>query len=191
MEGMSDDGGARPLGEDRSGRRVVHQRGLRWADPESGDHYGVRLRYAVMDDRVECTEFLVFSIDAPITASVVRRIPVGRLAAEDLGSAKQVAEAMAASTALSEEDREALRQLRPAHDGPTPGRARITTDQLIEVAEVYMAARVNPTQAVREHFEKSGRKLSYSTAAKWVMRARAVGFLPPASTGSRRKEEES
>jgi hypothetical protein len=63
------------------------------------------------------------------------------------------------------------------------GARRRGVPPLPEVAAVYTAAvqrRDNPTEAVRAHWV-----VSHSAAAKWVMRARKEGHLPPAARRKR------
>lgn len=85
---------------------------------------------------------------------------------------------------------EALDELQKELTGRRPQRgARITDDQLREVAMVYRAAlaesegRKAPTEAVRDMFT-----ISRSTAGRWVEEARRRGFLGPAP-GRRRAGE--
>jgi hypothetical protein len=58
---------------------------------------------------------------------------------------------------------------------------RIDDAHLSEVAEVYRAAERYPTKAVAERFG-----VPRPTAARWVMTARARGFLPPAERRRRK-----
>jgi len=62
-------------------------------------------------------------------------------------------------------------------------RGRHIDDHLRRVAEVYLSAGgKKPTQAVQEHWLPC----SYSTAARWVGKARKRGYIPPVN---RKKED--
>ena len=194
MCGMADDsahdGEATPLRVDARSRRVAHQHGLTWTDPETGDGYLVRLRYAFMAGRLECTELKVSALDRPITASQVRRIPLHGLRANDRVSAREMVAEMMKSGVLTDAERAKARERLPGYERATPGRPRITVELLIEVAEVYLGATAKPTTAVCEHFKGTPNQVSYSTAAKWVMKAREAGLIPPARTKTGRKGSE-
>lgn len=63
-------------------------------------------------------------------------------------------------------------------------RQRFGPGHFADVAQVYEEAwreHRNPVQAVAQRFHRSN-----STASKWVMRARELGFLPPTSPGKAR-----
>lgn len=60
-------------------------------------------------------------------------------------------------------------------------RARITTEFLAEVAEVYRENFDKPVVAVERHF-----RVGYRTAAGYVEQARAEGLLPPTTRGKKR-----
>ncbi|OLZ43262.1 hypothetical protein BS329_39940 [Amycolatopsis coloradensis] len=73
----------------------------------------------------------------------------------------------------------ALATIRAARKGT---RARITDDFLREVAETYRAnVDGSPTKAVEEKYG-----VEYRTAARWVERARAKGYLPATTPGKRK-----
>jgi hypothetical protein len=68
-----------------------------------------------------------------------------------------------------------------AHGGAASVRARRSrddADHFADVAAVYLRGGRRPTMAVKEHFA-----VPYSTATKWVSRARALGLLESTSKG--------
>ncbi|HXF72995.1 MAG TPA: helix-turn-helix domain-containing protein [Actinomycetota bacterium] len=69
-------------------------------------------------------------------------------------------------------------ELRQAAE-PTPtGRRRLGPHQFLQIAKIYVTTKRAPTQAVAERFG-----VSRGTAARWVRRAREMGFLTETSPG--------
>jgi hypothetical protein len=101
---------------------------------------------------------------AKIRDTVMAQAPTFRLLVNEQGEVSGAAERApgAASAAIKAELRRHTYQ-------------RIDDAHLSEVAEVYGAAERHPTKAVAERFA-----VPRPTAARWVMTARARGFLPPA-----------
>jgi hypothetical protein len=64
----------------------------------------------------------------------------------------------------------------------SPRKKRHDPDFYSKVAAIYGEARRNPTKAVSEATELGG-PVARSTAAKWVMKARALGFLGETTRG--------
>lgn len=144
-----------------------------WPDRQAGP-WLLELRWRVIDGRPECIGLRLASGDTfrdliaedwepgdgqPVTASLVRL----------LGIPAHIATDRAAMT-------EALTE--PI---PTPGMRRSTIARFQRTAEVYrhaLAEGHKPVAAVAEAFG-----ITSSSAANLVARARAAGFLPPASPG--------
>ena len=121
-----------------------------------------------------------------LTASTLRKLPIGAIL-QDLREAgfdrmgefvdwlDQQPEAEAREMA-TELQRSARRNRSPRPRGIAP---------LDQVAAVYKQAqqrRDSPTTAVEAHW-----RVAYSTAAKWVMKARQEGHLPPAKVSKAKR----
>jgi hypothetical protein len=132
----------------------------------------------------------------PVTASALRSVPLGKLVNKFLeglrenprsasqrlvsGTADDMREAAdelsGRHTAL---EAEAIQQL--ASEPRRGGRKGHGDDHYAAVAEVYATAWADgfhPTKAVAEHWS-----IAKTTAAKWVFRARDLGFLEPTTRG--------
>jgi len=144
-----------------------------WPDRRTGP-WLLELRWRVLDGRPECIGLRLASGDVfpdlssdawvegdgqPVTAALIRLLGIPSHIATDRA------------------------EMMPLPDGPVlpPGMRRSTADQFRKAAEVYRAALAEgrkPVLAVAEAFDASP-----SSAANLVARARAAGFLPPASPG--------
>jgi hypothetical protein len=70
-------------------------------------------------------------------------------------------------------------QRRPWHDAPVrPGRPIEHYRQVAEIYDEALEVGEPPTQAVADAYD-----VPYSTAARWVRRARDLGCLPPPRPG--------
>lgn len=168
-----------------------------WPDRSRGP-WLIDLRFAVVDERVECVGIELRSYrhddeawlalpragegNEPVRVAMLREIPLGSLiATEKLRAAHTLRshlrhlrrDDLAAETAAWEKGAARTRGGRPPEDL-----------SLEQVAQVYREAAVAtnaPTRAVAEAFQ-----LSRSAAAKRVARARAAGLLPPTERGRAR-----
>jgi hypothetical protein len=179
----------------------------RWRS--GSDPWTVRAYWGVVDGRVECIGVglwkgcepnpdghyeLLPGGASPIRATDLRNVPIAGLVtklrkaamARDESFRTQVAQLVAnASPETSDDVLNALRSL-----GAIPARSVKTAGRYVEahwsaVAAVYSQAwqkGENPTRAVQEHFS-TGKLMPYSTASKWVARARDEGMLPRLGQG--------
>jgi hypothetical protein len=145
------------------------------------------LRFAEVDGRMACVNVEIGAdfegkegLDPlPVTTEVLRRIPLARLVQESLWKAVRQYDAVASgafSPSLAEHAKARLPAARASTERPKrPGRPRIYDEKHYEeVASVYRqhSGGRAPTKAVTEHF-----RVTKSTAAKWVARARQMGLL--------------
>jgi hypothetical protein len=132
----------------------------------------------------------------PVTASALRSVPLGKLVNEFLerlrkdprsashrlvsGTADDFREAAdKLGSRHTESEAEAIQQL--ASEPRRGGRKGHGDRHYAAVAEVYAIAWAgggHPTKAVAEHWS-----VAKTTAAKWVLRARELGFLQPTTRG--------
>ncbi len=133
----------------------------------------------------------------PVTASALRSVPLGKLVNEYLKELRAAGPSVASRRVVSgtaddhreaaddlagrhtESEAEAIQQL--ASEPRRGGRKGHGDDHYAAVAEVYATAwtdGVHPTEAVAEHWT-----VAKTTAAKWVSRARELGFLEPTTKG--------
>ena len=132
----------------------------------------------------------------PVTASALRSVPLGRLVNAFLERLRedpiQASSRLLSGTAddfrdaanklkgrHTESEAKAIQQL--ASEPRRGGRKGHGDDHYAAVAEVYATAwadGVHPTKAVSEHWT-----VAKTTAAKWVFRARELGFLQPTTRG--------
>ncbi len=157
-----------------------------WPDVHSP--WRVRIRWEELDGRMEAVGFCIEAVegDVPLTTSVLRSVPFGRIVQEThrrrLETVRIEAELPShdvhgrsfgdlparARKALPKYQRSAAPRGRP----PTYGSEHLPT-----VARLYTEAwlaGLHPTKAVAEEFS-----VSRSAAAKWVARARAAGLIGP------------
>ena len=134
---------------------------------------------------------------APVTASALRSVPLGKLVNEYLKELRAAGPSVASRRVVSgtaddyreaaddlagrhtESEAEAIQQL--ASEPRRGGRKGHGDDHYAAVAEFYATAwtdGVHPTEAVAEHWT-----VAKTTAAKWVSRARELGFLEPTTKG--------
>lgn len=152
-----------------------------WADaPEGG--WSVELLWADIDGRVECVGLAVVGEGSkPLTASVLRQLPLGSVITEGRRAQMRRANAMAGPvlTDLSPADLEALRgDAAERVSGLTARRRRYEPEHYQQVAAAYdeaIAAGIPPTAHVQQTLGLRTR----SQAAKQVARARERGLLPP------------
>ena len=124
----------------------------------------IKIEWGLIDQRNEPVAITVRTVrpelTGPISGSILREIPVGRL----------VAQRRAEQAALSEH--------RGQWEGQRPRKGREFYE---EVAAVYREAYATgaPTKAVKDHYQ-----VNHSTAAKYVARARnQYGLLPRTPQG--------
>ncbi len=165
---------------------------LSWPDPDTGP-WQVTLSWRWSEDRVECVGFCLQPLDAlsvePLTASLLRSIPVMRLVTQarrerydasggeivetiDGGGDLPIGESLAASLREQSDSWSERRPGRPVELGPQHYR---------EVAKVYSSAHASggaPLVAVQEHWH-----VSRPTASRWVAEARAQELLPATGRG--------
>lgn len=133
---------------------------------------------------------------APVTALALRSVPLGKLVNEFLERLREnpilASQRLVSGTAddfrdaanelasrHTESEAEVIQQL--ASEPRRGGRKGYGDDHYATVAEVYATAwadGVHPTKAVAEHW-----LIAKTTAAKWVSRARDLGFLEPTTRG--------
>jgi len=143
----------------------------------------------------------------PVTTGLVRRLNIASiidaarprllrqiagLAEEGAGSPGYPADAAARRRRLAREIRRLAAEVqRPARRGTyTEGHYRLVKE-VYERAVDEQGVRGAPTRAVAEHFSQAwGVEIPYSTANKWVARARArLGGMEPPAIGHTRKGE--
>lgn len=141
----------------------------RWPDRTAGP-WVVELVWRILDGRPECVGLRLASTDVfddldsegggePVTAALIRLLGIPALIAADRAA------------------------MTPAEREPQlpPSVRRSTADRFRKVAAVYRAALVEGNKPVATVAAEFG--ISQSSAANLVARARAAGFLPPASPG--------
>ena len=132
----------------------------------------------------------------PITASALRSVPLGKLVNEFLDRLREnpIKASRRSASGTADDMREAADELEGRHteseaaalqqlasEPRRGGRRGHSHDHYAAVAEVYAKAwadGVHPTKAVAEHWT-----IAKTTAAKWVSRARELGFLEPTTRG--------
>jgi len=181
---------------------------LRWPPPGRGSSarqapsqvpsgpYLVTLDFAEVGGRLECVRFEIGAdMDepnspdpVPVTASALRGIPLGELIDQALFErtktlrrwAKEAGPAGGRSRRLRDRVASAEASL-----GRAPGRPpEYSEDHFKQVADAYTRAWKiggHPTESVATQWH-----VSPSAAAKWVARAREMGFLPPTERGRAR-----
>jgi hypothetical protein len=151
----------------------------------------VIVHFAEVEGRLECVRVDIgASFDEPeeraaiITSTVLRGVPIGDLIArarrdlaktyERIGSQanRPASHRRAAQAGLARASKKGKRR---------GGRPALTDDFLAQVAEVYRDAwakemRNDPTRAVQD-WGGGQPPVAYSTAARWVLKARRAGYL--------------
>lgn len=150
-----------------------------WHDP-TGKAWTLEFRFELVGGRVACTRFCVWSHDgAPITTSVLRSMPLTRLTTEMRAQLDLPPDVPASPDSHLQDQSDAHGRL-TAYQAPTrPGPPGPSALKLEAVGRIYSEAYRRgeaPTAAVAERLS-----ISRSTAAKWVMKAREVGILGPAT----------
>lgn len=117
----------------------------------------------------------------PITKEMLRKLPLAQIVENDKKGKAALARYMADT--IPERKAELRAKAKQWRDSAKPQRGGMPSlgpGHYREVAEVYMkaAARGAPTKAVAKRFS-----VSKGAAAKWVGRARKLGFLPPTQRG--------
>lgn len=154
-----------------------------WPDPDKGP-WLVGLKWALIDNKVQCVHFEMFSTDndLPVTGTVLRTVPIAAVIETALRQKTAMLEAIAASARLPDEIKErARKRLKQLHKPRKGGRRALSPQHWEEVASTYTTAhraRENPTKAVAEELN-----ISYSAAAKKVAKCRQLGLLPPTTRG--------
>lgn len=155
---------------------------LVWRDHE-GLPWEVSLRFASIDGKVQCAGMAVYPLEGsrPLTTTLVRSLPVGRLIGEALQDPPLDlarlggAPPFSALVALAEENRSRVlpKSALSAPSTPRRGRPRkYGPEHHARVAQIYLDATGSPTTRVAEHFE-----VPYTRAANWVRTARELGLL--------------
>ncbi len=153
-----------------------------WPDPDGP--WLVGLKWALIDNRVQCVHFEMFSIDKdlPVTGTVLRTVPLSTVIETALKQKTAMLEAIAASARLPDKVKDrARKRLKQIHKPRKGGRRALPLEHWEDVASAYTTAhleRKSPTKAVAEGFN-----ISYSAAAKKVAKCRQLGLLPPTTRG--------
>ncbi len=155
--------------------------------------YLITLDFAEVDGRLECVRFAIGTDvedpdapdPAPLTASALRAVPLRELIDDTLFQQTKSLRRWARAAGPSGGEASDLRDRVAAAEaslGRAPGRPpEYTEDHFKLVADAYTRAwKINlpPRAAVATRWQ-----VSRSTAAKWVARARQMGFLPPTERG--------
>lgn len=158
---------------------------LGWQDQE-GLPWGIALRFAVIDGKVQCAGFEVHPVggNRPVTAALVRSVPVGRLVAEVLRDpplafthlSDQPPFSALVTLAGQRDPRVSPESESGIDDKPRPGRPRkYGPEHYARVAQIYLEATTKPTKRVAEHFD-----VPVTRASNWVRTARDLGLLDAA-----------
>jgi hypothetical protein len=144
--------------------------GIEWTDPSTKAPLLVDLEWSLVGGRAEPVRVTISSRDGerPITAEMVRRVPLGKIVADTRAERHAYWEQENAKFYPSETDEQRDNIARAAEVHRPDG-------GLSEVADVYRAAWArgdSVQQAVKDRFN-----LSDSGAAKRIARARARGYL--------------
>lgn len=165
--------------DSRGGRWIVH---TTWAEVNGrAECVGVELRSWIQDYRSRL-EPMPDGLK-PVTTTVWRELNVGS-AINKLRNSKaaQLRKMLAHSRQIPARRVEEMKKSLERHAAPRIGRPpEHGADHFERVARVYAKAWARgraPTKAVSEHFH-----ISRSQAAKWVQRARGLGFLSPTTSG--------
>lgn len=164
--------------------KTVEQTSFRWPDRRRGP-WAIQLTWGQVEGRVECVGFHVGSVGRrqPVTSTVLRSIPLASLIEEKRAARSKWLRDNVTTEQKARQRREFAETVRSLgikyREVPAKrrgGRPRIEPEKLAEVAEVYDDAFQRgdsaPTRAVANHFD-----MPYSTASKWVMRAREMDLL--------------
>lgn len=159
------------------------------------------MRWGVIKGAIHCVGLCLLPVEGgevpPLNSSTLRQLPIARLVAEshtqrlaDLAEELSSFDEALQLGAISDADRDMLGREQTdeiASRGPGPerrrgGRPRLGDDHYREVAANYLAAyatgRRDVTQQVADQMNTSK-----SNAAKWVSRARRLGYLPLTTKG--------
>lgn len=171
-----------------------------WPDRRRGP-WLLRIIWANVAGRLECVgldirscretgeawppELPTWNEDPPIlTASTLRQLTLGKILSDYREDGFKRADKYAREIEAAPADDEMRK-----HAADTRRQARLNRavrrgiPPLPEVARIYRDAarhREHPTEAVKAHWN-----VAYSTAAKWIMRARKEGYLEPADRKGR------
>jgi hypothetical protein len=152
-----------------------------WSGGPPPDRYREEDRAVVMDPARQPGR------GGPLPAVALRQLPIGRLAdavrRHRLDMANLVIELYDSQRHPPETLERAERTFRAVQASRPRGGRKPTygPEHYAEVARIYTAAwrsRASPTKAV-----EAWGSVSYTTAAKWVAKARALGLLPPTTKG--------
>jgi hypothetical protein len=148
-----------------------------WPD-ESRGPWSITLEFGLVGSRNELIRLEIAAIDprnGPLTTSVLRQLPLASLAADVRKKHKAATEDLVDLFGgnLSARDVAEMRRLweDPHRRGPKGHPPEQYRDVALVYADAYRAGD-NPRVAVMNHFE-----VAKDTAAKWVQRARELGFL--------------
>ena len=152
-----------------------------WEDAD-GRMWQYALAWRRSGGRFECVKLLLAAPDGQvISATSLRRFPVGRLMEESRRSHEALAQWAAEAVPGRREEQLADARLWEKSRAGRSGPKGYGAEHFVEVATIYQREALlgrKPTQAVARHFV-----VSKSAAAKWVAKARTMGLLPPAQKG--------
>lgn len=166
----------------------------RWPDRERGP-WQVTLTWRWSEGRAECSGFALSPVDEtcdPISATLLRQVPVMRLVAdarrerfEDAGGALLEALDDGQDIDVGPGLVESLRTHSASWESRRPGRpATLGREHYSDVAEVYSAAHAvgaPPLVAVQKRWH-----VARPTASRWVAAARSLNLLPATDKGRAR-----
>ena len=171
---------------------------VNWPDKERGP-WSITLRWRAAGDRVDCIGLSVDALDPaasePVTATLMRSLPVARLIAEarqhrwdEAGGSLVEAVDDGQDIDISPRLVEDMRADAQPWSAPRPGRrVELGPDFYAEVAETYSAALMAgdpPLRAIERRWTTSR-----PTASRWVAAARRLEFLPATQQGKARGAE--
>lgn len=164
---------------------------VRFNWPDETGPWEITLEWGNVADRLDVFSFKISVVGGePITASVLRRVPFGRLVhghrQQYIEWFEQEVRLLGEVRSLDEEELREIAELRKQFANPhRPGPKGKPMDHFQKVAEIYAEAYIRgerPTKAVAEEFH-----VSRDTAAKWVSVARnklkLLGATVPGSAG--------
>jgi hypothetical protein len=163
-----------------------------WVD-EQNFKWLVSLTFSVVDGALTCTGFEVVSDSDqhPLTSTVLRKIPLGRLIDEALRDPSAELLAMAGLPTMNYLETLAahglglMRERTPKSLSTRSGRpVKYESDHYAVVASIYLKAHRHPTEAVAHYFG-----VPRSRAANWVRRAREIGLITPVGSSTKTLDE--
>lgn len=156
----------------------------------------VEVSLDVVDGRLEVVALTIRTAGRAITSDTLRRVPVGRYRVEATREHRDDLERLQVAAgddesylfnddqvdaAFHRARREFWSHARELSNAERPGRVRMTSDRLADVAQLYRAAMADNLPPLVEIMQRYG--TTKNTAAGWVQRARAAGLLPLTGRG--------